>query len=828
MENWRAGVVGEVAGYLADSISVNLVGMKGSGRSTVALSVAARLQEQGFTVVPIFGVAALRDRSLAALAASRVDVPLSPSGPTIAGAVAALTKRLEGRSVLVVDDADELDSASVGAIVAAHVHQQFPIFAVTRPAGLAAATPLLGDVGQSVLLQLPPLQFDELHRAVHALLPGSVDPSAVAQIATLCGGLPRLMNAIVDTGRRTGALAEANGVWRVKRSLWDERLAQVVEPLLSDLTGEELPALTRMAAGGPLPMPDALEVLQEGHFERLRELGLLQVEETAAGRQVMIHPPLVSEYLRRTAVAAYPQGEPGGDELGATVVASPLTSSRVAIINLRIAEHWQAEADTLRAVWREQPSADNAAQLIAALNGVASRPEEIAAIIDGTKAEAGQPCVARFASWQAAHLALQMGDRDGARAVLHRCRAALPEFSTQLRAADGMLQMLTGVIPDDGFFDLTGATSGDEYGQRFGAVHRLALALDGRTRDALAGGLDPTLQGDYFAETNDVAIGLARVLNGDFAAGTSWALRAMTAAEDRLNPGELQAYAFVAALGLALSGRLAELQALLGPALALNNTTMLQRAYQSGLLSVAARSAKWSGQHEYSGSLSAQVGAVTPDAGPFAALIGAPEAADGAAQWRSVRQLLRAGQTAGAIMVAVDAVETLADATLADVVEGTARGTQSPFLMALGEYIRAAGRRDAGALKQSVADLWRLGARPHAVGAAVTLALVLRADGDMAGFIRASEDAWARAGELGRPCPGLFRRLGRAVDLSAREREVGLALARDETPVDIAASLNLSLRTIENYLSSAYRKLGSDGRADLARAVSTWASQPDG
>jgi len=821
-------VVGEVAGYLADSISVNLVGMKGSGRSTVALSVADRLQEQGFTVVPIFGVAALRDRSLAALAASRVDVPLSPSGPTIAGAVAALTKRLEGRSVLVVDDADELDSASVGAIVAAHVHQQFPIFAVTRPAGLAAATSLLGDVGQSVLLQLPPLQFDELHRAVHALLPGSVDPSAVAQIATLCGGLPRLMNAIVDTGRRTGALAEANGVWRVKRSLWDERLAQVVEPLLSDLTGEELPALTRMAAGGPLPMPDALEVLQEGHFERLRELGLLQVEETAAGRQVMIHPPLVSEYLRRTAVAAYPQGEPGGDELGATVVASPLTSSRVAIINLRIAEHWQAEADTLRAVWREQPSADNAAQLIAALNGVASRPEEIAAIIDGTKAEAGQPCVARFASWQAAHLALQMGDRDGARAVLHRCRAALPEFSTQLRAADGMLQMLTGVIPDDGFFDLTGATSGDEYGQRFGAVHRLALALDGRTRDALAGGLDPTLQGDYFAETNDVAIGLARVLHGDFAAAVGWVLRAMAAAEDRLNPGELQAYAFVAALGLALSGRLAELQALLGPALALNNTTMLQLAYQSGLLSVAAQAAQWSGQQEYGESLSAQAGAVTPDAGPFTTLVRAPEgSADGAAQWRAVRHLLSTGQTAGAVMVAVDAVETLTDAGLATVVAERARGTQSPFLMALGDYILAAGQRDAGALKKSVDELWRLGARPHAVGAAVTLALVLRENGDMRGFIEASEDAWTRAGELGRPCPGLFHRLGRAVDLSAREREVGLALARDETPADIAADLNLSLRTIENYLSSAYRKLGSDGRADLARAVSTWASQPD-
>jgi len=35
------------------------------------------------------------------------------------------------------------------------------------------------------------------------------------------------------------------------------------------------------------------------------------------------------------------------------------------------------------------------------------------------------------------------------------------------------------------------------------------------------------------------------------------------------------------------------------------------------------------------------------------------------------------------------------------------------------------------------------------------------------------------------------------------------------------------LRTVENYLSSAYRKLGSEGRAELALAVTTWAAQQD-
>jgi len=666
-------VVAEIAGYLADSISVNLVGMKGSGRSTVAQLVADRLQAQGFTVVSIFGVAALRDRPLAALAASRVDVPISPSGPTISGAVAALAKRLADQSALVVDDADELDSASAGAIVAAHVHQQFPIFAVTRPAGQAAATALLGDVGQSVRLPLPPLQFDELHRAVHALLPGAVDPSAVAQIATLCGGLPRLMNAIVDTGRRTGALAEADGLWRARRSLWDERLSQVVEPLLSDLDADDLSVLSGLAATGAVPLSEAKDLSGDA-FDRLCQLELLHVVDTPAGPQAMVFPPLLIEYLRR----------PGGARQAAaeqTAEVAPLTYSRAAIVNLRIAENWQA-AD-----------------------------------------------------------------------------AALPD---------------------------------------------------------------------------DVAEGLARVLQGDFTTGVDRAQRAMAAAEHRLNPGELQAYAFVAALGLSFSGRFAELQALLGPALSLDNTTVRHGTYRAGLLAVSAHVAKWFGQGEFSETLAAQADVGGPDADPFANLFRVAEAGGtdggepGDALWQAVEQRLADDQVAAAVLMAVEAVEAQPDPVRAAIVAERACGTQSPFLKALGDYILAAGQRDAAALKRSVAELWRLGARPHTVGAAVTLALVLREDGDMRGFIDASEDAWARAGELGRPCPGLFHRLGRAVDLSAREREVGLALARNETPAEIAADLNLSLRTIENYLSSAYRKLGSDGRADLARAVSTWAAQPGG
>ena len=198
--------------------------------------------------------------------------------------------------------------------------------------------------------------------------------------------------------------------------------------------------------------------------------------------------------------------------------------------------------------------------------------------------------------------------------------------------------------------------------------------------------------------------------------------------------------------------------------------------------------------------------------------------AAGGRLWSAVDERLAKGYVAAAIAVAVTAVDFLPDAGRAAGVVEQARQVQSPFLRALGVYVAATTAGDPDALADCAADMWRRGARLHSVKALVARSLALRLRGDIGASVQQAESAWQRASELGQTKPrGLFFRLGLALGLGAREREIALMVADGMSVQKIAAALGLSVRTVENYLFGAYRKFGCEGREDLVRAVSTWA-----
>ena len=59
-----------------------------------------------------------------------------------------------------------------------------------------------------------------------------------------------------------------------------------------------------------------------------------------------------------------------------------------------------------------------------------------------------------------------------------------------------------------------------------------------------------------------------------------------------------------------------------------------------------------------------------------------------------------------------------------------------------------------------------------------------------------------------------------AASLTRREREIAVLAARGLTNKEIASSLVISVRTVDNHLSNAYAKLGIATRAELALALS--------
>jgi DNA-binding CsgD family transcriptional regulator len=58
-----------------------------------------------------------------------------------------------------------------------------------------------------------------------------------------------------------------------------------------------------------------------------------------------------------------------------------------------------------------------------------------------------------------------------------------------------------------------------------------------------------------------------------------------------------------------------------------------------------------------------------------------------------------------------------------------------------------------------------------------------------------------------------------AVDLTPREREIALLATAGASSREIADRLVISVRTVDNHLQNAYRKLGVTRRKDLPRVL---------
>ncbi|MCL2422544.1 MAG: LuxR C-terminal-related transcriptional regulator, partial [Micrococcales bacterium] len=544
----------------------------------------------------------------------------------------------------------------------------------------------------------------------------------------------------------------------------------------------------------------------------------------------------VAEHLRRSGVLVSRRGILDGVDVdGSLTPRLTLTSSRAAILNVRIADYWRAEVEALRATWNADQSIENAVPLIQALNATSAAPAEFASVIDNTRRTGADPeWAARFAEWHAAYLGLVNDDIDGACQVLAEQAAALPKYAAQLRTVEATLRLYIGPVPDESML-VAPKTDEDPIGAQGIQLVRIGTAIaTGHTSDALDGLSGYVTSHPVHAERHRVVAGLARVVHGDFDEGVEWALRGMAGAETGLNLGEIYGHAYVAALGLAFAGRLDDLDALLGPVLTLSGTTMLSEHFQIGVIALAALAAGWRGRLDYGWSLSVQAETTGRRPGPYPGMLHGvtplvPDRSGGMEEaglrlWAAVDERLSKGFTAAAIAVAITAVEALPDPGRAEEVIAQAKVSQSPFLVALSGYVAATASGDPDALAEVADDLWNRGARLHAVKALVSRAFVLRVAEDIEGSVAQSQEAWEKASELGQRPRGLFLRLGMAVGLSPREREIALMIADGMTSQKVASSLGLSVRTVENYLVGAYRKLSCEGRDDLVRAVTTWAA----
>lgn len=842
--------IDEVIGYLRDGTSVNLVGRRTAGRSTVLEQVSDRLESLGTSVVRIRGVRALWERPLAALALAGVQVPTTPNQlRTLTSTVDALADLLGGPStVLMVDDADDLDATSVGAVMAVRARLATRVVTANRPAGRRhPASGALADLLQDgVRVTVDPLPFDGVHRLVHALLGHGVEPTAVARIAAVTGGLPGLVRAVVDTARRRNHLVLRDGLWVTRGDLWTSPLAQVVEPFLANLDDDAVDALSVLAHAGTVTVRTARRLIDPEALARLDDEGLIQVVP-ADEHLLGVFPPLLGDYLvqegpvTRGLLAADRVTEAMSDAHGChRAVPGPLPTPAPVVARL-VTDHWSARRRELHRRWERDPSPAAGADLLAAMSLDGALPHEFETVLAGTRR--GGPDAdgrTRFL----VHAALYRGVTTRSVAQAREVLAAgddLPQSADTFAAVLDHLRLMVDSVP---VVDPTvprppvhGTDAAAAAGQLIAAVHAQALVAAGQVRAGLAllDGLEPVEPGARMIV--DSTRGLALLYSCRIDEAVRTALDHAERARQEMNPAALEAHTFVAGLGLAFQGRAVELDDLTCATLAMPTSNLMAPHLRTGLIALAAEAAAWQGRPEAAASLAHQASALDQPRGPqpyqasdlVAALIrddDDPAAARATADqiWRVAAERLEHGYLPAGIVTGIAAIDQHPDPQRAAVLEEAAARCDAPLLTHMAEYAAAVCAQDPDRLAALEPVLRQAGMRQFAVRAAVARAVGLLAAGEPAAAIERADTAWDQAGLRGRDLCGLFLPFDRAVALTAREREVAVHVARGLSSPEIATRMVLSARTVEHHILSACRKVGVNSREGLARAARTWLS----
>lgn len=910
---------GRVLTHLRSGVSVEVVGTPGSGRSALAEGIRSALALEGYQVLTVRGLFHLRDRPLESLYVSGVvDPPTPPRGRSaLASTVDSLAAVVARRpTVVVVDDLDDVDEATLGVLSAVHRRIGNPVLSVSRPSPRALtgqARPHGLALQPGVQVRLPPLRLDDVHALVVESLGGQVEPDVVRWVAQRSGGLAGLVLAVTGTARHDGSLVLRDGTWAVQHHRWSPLLSAVVDRMTEHTSPEALEGLHKLSLVGSCEHGVARRLVGPAVLEELDDRQLVHLVPTADRLVAAVFPPMVAEHFRGSRVsvrrtrlleeisaalptahgapaagcsahagpadggsahAAPPHGRHerhdhaaavgtlpapstvdsllavGDLDTGAATVADARRAEQAKVSTRRsdtvltqlLAEHRAASTRDLRAAWEADPTWDTAAPYLRAeLLGDVDR-HAVESVLATTAGEGDVGSLVAGALWQARYLAVERHDLAAALDLLTTLapRAAVlgasEEHLWSLRLARLRLETsLDRVTAGHGELLLRADSTSPEVLAAL-AVHRAGLlVVGGRPCEALDL-LDVATSDADLAALRDVVRGLALALSGDVDGALALARRHLHEGRATLSVDHLHAHAYVASIVLCIQGRTEELRENLSSALTLGGSPVTMRFFQAGNLSVAATVAMLDGRHatatalveelEALGLPSGNLPAMSPvwARGTVAHLAGAtggtgatPSGAD--LLWAEAVGLLERGFVAAGIFTGVGAVELAPDLGRAQRLVTEAEATDGSLLADLADYASAICSEDAARMA-AVGDRLVAGDRPlYGLRAYTAAVRTWRSQGLLAQASAQFTTAQQVAAGLG---PGYLERLDPfevGADLTHREQEVARLVSQGRSNQEIADSLVLSVRTVENHLHRAYRKVGVDNRQDLRAAL---------
>ena len=836
---------------IASGSSIDVVGGRGSGRSAFLRELRARLEAAEWTVVLVRGVASLRAHPLAAFHVAGIGVPSDPRTASIPRAADALAKALgSSRSVLFLDDWDDLDESSWGIAEAVRRRYGIPIV-ISRLHGLPARHTPSGlpasALEPSVVIDMSPVKYDELEHIVSDHLGGPVDSGTMSRVYAKSGGVVGLALSVIDAAVRESRMQELDGVWSATRDLWSPALRGVLEAHLECLDTTARDALEMIALVGASDAETIRSLVGWQTLEELEERAMIRFYGSGRRLLATVTPPLLVEYFRHAPLTArrIRLTERIVEQLGTTdsvdAILAGLGAPRDqvaesdAIFARLLQEHARTRRMITRAEWKRAPSAATAVAYIEALldSGQSSeRIEEVFAAALKADTDADEHALVRLAILRAEWRAYVHDDLDGAVAELAAAAGTYSAFGREADAAAVILEANQRKLPSNWAErlevrdDLPEPVKMSLWEAQFSVLIELGRFANARRVFELIRSGDRSLSGPL----TGLLYGMLLLGEGDHAAALTWSQRGFDEARATLDIGSARSHAWVTSLCLALRGSYDSAETMLATVFAAGDPSPLRLGSHLALLNIASVVAARRSHVDLAERYLQEGQALDLPDGPLpgqsrswsAAQLetynGRPEAA-ASEIWSASEALWKRGAKFAACTGFLTALEIEPDNDRLSQVRKRAAQVEGDFIAAHLNYLEAQAARDPDAMTAVVPRLKKTGRPGQAVAAYQLAEGWLRRAGRTveARAVRAERATYLDSLDGREYDTSPF--LSTPIRLTDRELEIGRLVSIGQTNREIAAQLVLSVRTVESHLHRLARKIGAKNRHEVKEFV---------
>ena len=829
--------------WASRSAGVLLAGTAGTGKSRLAKEAAARTAHEGATVVTVVATRATSSIPYAALSEL---VPASDHEPRWLEVLDSLRQIAADsqRLVIVVDDINHLDGLSMALIHRGVNEGLFFLVATVR-----SGDDVGEDVGEDVVslwkdLSVSRIDIQALSRTqtaelVRAGLGGEVDGAAQRDIWDITAGIPLYVRELTLAALQSGALTSASGVWMTSGDLpTPGSLAELIGRRIDGLSSEATVTAEYLATVGAMGLESISGLTSLEGLRQLEDAGLATVSADPAPTARLAHPLNVDiigagigvarrhEIVDRVATHIETQGPVGGEDL------------------IRLAS------------WRLETGDDDAALFNSAAHATYRTGDFVLAERLASRASELGDVEAALLTAQIHH---ERGDHEGAEAMNSQLAARVTDPADVRRTAvQRSVNLFFGLGRGAAALEMLTAIDADEMAlNRAWILINMGLIDEAeRVVESVKGRSDPLVWHTTAAWT--------QALGGDSAAAMSHIEAAMNLRSGDELPSRFRDFPQIPQV-LALIGtgdlKAAEAIARHQMAVSVDRHPMFIRAWwhlllgfislDRGLLDDAAA------EFELGGALQRRMnqpgllrwfvaGAATARAQQRASEVAEAHLSecenitgreellfDGLANEARAWQLASSGRAGEASQILDGAVSLaterggrwmterlmIAQLRICGEISPPLSDATRPLSPVLRRLIDAYSSGNAQVFAETAPALEEMGVALAAAETWSKASLGFRSAGDQRAANHAANAASAAASLCQGPqTPGLVAERS-VTPLTHREREVISLAARGLPSKEIATSLNVSIRTVNNQIQRAYLKLGVSSRAEAADAL---------